>query len=83
HYIIKVANTSSEPRDVKFNFMGMRKKASLSEARVIYLRAADKRAENTLDRPDVVKPYETSTTISGQDFSAVVQPESFAVYIVK
>lgn len=83
HYIIKVANTSSEPRDVRFNFMGMRKKASLSEVRVIYLRAADKRAENTLDRPDVVKPYETSTTISGQDFSAVVQPESFAVYIVK
>lgn len=83
HYIIKVANTSSEPRDVRFNFMGMKKKASLSEVRVIYLRAADKRAENTLDRPDVVKPYETSTTISGQDFSAVVQPESFAVYIVK
>lgn len=83
HYIIKVANTSSEPRDVRFNFMGMRKKASLSEVRVIYLRAADKRAENTLDRHDVVKPYETSTTISGQDFSAVVQPESFAVYIVK
>lgn len=83
HYIIKVANTSSEPRDVRFNFMGMSKKASLSEVRVIYLRTADKRAENTLDRPDVVKPYETSTTISGQDFSAVVQPESFAVYIVK
>lgn len=83
HYIIKVANTSSEPRDVKFNFVGMKKKASLSNVRIIYLRAADKRAENTLDRPDVVKPYETSTTISGQDFSAVVQPESFAVYIVK
>lgn len=83
HYIIKVANTSSEPRDVKFNFVGMKKKASLSDVRIIYLRAADKRAENTLDRPDVVKPYETSTTISGQDFSAVVQPESFAVYIVK
>ncbi len=83
HYIIKVANTSSEPREVKFNFVGMKKKASLSDVRIIYLRAADKRAENTLDRPDAVKPYETSSKISGHDFSAVVQPESFAVYIVR
>ncbi len=83
HYIIKVANTSSEPREVKFNFVGMKKKASLSDVRIIYLRAADKRAENTLDCPDAVKPYETSSKISGHDFSAVVQPESFAVYIVR
>ena len=83
HYIIKVANTSSQPREVKFNFVGMKKKASLSDVRIIYLRAADKRAENTLDRPDAVKPYETSAKISGHDFSAVVQPESFAVYIVR
>lgn len=83
HYIIKVANTSSEPREVKFNFVGMKKKASLSDVRIIYLRAADKRAENTLDHPDAVKPYETSAKISGHDFSAVVQPESFAVYIVR
>ncbi len=83
HYIIKVANTSSEPCEVKFNFVGMKKKTSLSDVRIIYLRAADKRAENTLDRPDAVKPYETSAKISGHDFSAVVQPESFAVYIVR
>ena len=82
-YIIKVANTSSEPRDVKFNFVGMKKNASLSDVRIIYLRAADKRDENTLDRPDVVKPCETSAKVSGQEFNAVVQPESFAVYIVR
>lgn len=81
-YIIKVANTTSDPRDVTFNFEGMKKKASLSDVRVIYLHADDKRAENSLDNPDVIKPYETTSEVSGQQFNAVVQPQSFAVYIV-
>ena len=81
-YIVKVANTTSDPRDVTFNFEGMKKKASLSDVRVIYLRADDKRAENSLDNPDVIKPYETTTKVSGHQFNAVVQPQSFAVYVV-
>lgn len=81
-YIVKVANTSAEPRDVKFNFEGMKKKSQLAGVRTIYLRAADRRAENTLDNPDAVKPYETTAEVSGRTFNAVVQPESFAVYVV-
>lgn len=81
-YIIKVANTTAEPRDVTFNFEGMKKKASLSDVRVIYLHADDKRVENTLDEPDAVIPYETVAKASGHSFNAVVQPQSFAVYVV-
>lgn len=81
-YIIKVANTSAEPCDVKFNFDGMKKKSSLSGVHAISLCAADKRAENTLENPDAVKPQEAAVKASGLTFNAVVQPESFVVYVV-
>lgn len=82
NYIIKVVNTADDSRDVTLNFEGMKKKSSFSNVHVIYLSADDKRAENTLDKPDTVTPQETDMVVAGKSFNAVIHPGTFAVYVV-
>ena len=82
NYIIKVANTSDTPRFVTFNFDGLKKKSSLTDVDVLYMRADDKRAENTFDKPDTIKPHKSTMKVSGHKFNTLVQPESFSVYVV-
>ncbi|MCM1441016.1 MAG: carbohydrate binding domain-containing protein [Roseburia sp.] len=80
-YIVKVANTCGEPREITLNFEGMKKKSSLTDVRVITLHS-DSRAENNLDAPGTVKPAETTTTASGHTFTTELAPETFAVYVI-
>ncbi|MCM1522725.1 MAG: carbohydrate binding domain-containing protein [Muribaculaceae bacterium] len=79
-YIIKIANTSDEPREITLNFEGMKKNSQLADVRVITLHAAP-HDENTLDAPDTVRPSETSATAAGHTFTTELSPETFAVYI--
>lgn len=76
---IKVANTSDEAQTLNITLRGAK---NLSEARVITLGSADTDAENTLDNPSVVVPQERAATLSGNVLSDVLQPKTFAVYIV-
>lgn len=76
---IKVANTSDEAQPLNITLRGAK---HLSVARVVTLGSADTDAENTLDNPSVVVPQERAVTLSGNVLSDVLQPKTFAVYIV-
>ena len=77
---IKVANIGDEAQPLNITLRGAK---NLSEARVITLGSADTDAENTIDTPSVVVPQERAATLSGNILSDVLQPKTFAVYIVR
>lgn len=82
-YIVKVANTGTEPQPVNLNFAGMKKGSSLTSCRVITLDAPDPESENTLENPSTVTPKESTLPISGQKLTTTISPLTFAIYIVK
>lgn len=81
-YIVKVANTSNKPQDINMTF-NMKKKETLSSGKVIKLQSKNPDAENTVDNPNVVVPQESSVEVNGQNFCTTLEPETFAVYILK
>lgn len=81
-YIVKVANTSNKPQDINMTF-NMMKKETLSSGKVIKLQSKNPDAENTVDNPNVVVPQESSVEVNGQNFCTTLEPETFAVYILK
>ena len=81
-YIVKVANTSNKPQDIIMTF-NMKKKETLSSGKVIKLQSKNPNAENTVDNPNVVVPQESSVEVNEQNFSTTIEPETFAVYILK
>ena len=81
-YIVKVANTSNKPQDINMTF-NMKKKETLSSGKVIKLQSKNPNAENTVDNPNVVVPQESSVEVNEQNFSTTIEPETFAVYILK
>lgn len=82
-YIVKVANTGTEPQPLTLNFAGMKKGKALTSCRVITLDAPTPESENTLANPTVVTPKESTLPISGQTLTTTIAPLTFAIYIVK
>lgn len=82
-YIVKVANTGTEPQSLTLNFAGMKKGKALTSCRVITLDAPTPDSENTLENPTLVTPKESTLPISGQTLTTTLAPLTFAIYIVK
>ncbi len=77
-YIVKIANTSDIPQDIKLDFKGF--KGDFTTLTSEYLHA-DANAENTLDNPDIVKPVVESNTISpARNVTVTVPAKTFTVY---
>ncbi|MDO4497215.1 MAG: alpha-L-arabinofuranosidase C-terminal domain-containing protein [Bacteroidales bacterium] len=81
--IVKVVNTSNEAQEVTFNFQGKGKdlKQGFKEAEVIALQSADMDAENTLDKPDTIKPV--TSAISADTRKVTVEAKSFKIFVFK
>lgn len=77
--IVKVANTSDSPQQINIDLKGLKKGKTLNGGTTLTL-AADLKAENTLDNPDIVKPSESAVEATGTKFDATVGAKSFAVY---
>jgi alpha-L-arabinofuranosidase len=80
---MKVINVSDQPRDIKINFEGLRKKDSLSGEEAVSFHSDDPDAENTLDEPFKIVPESSSLDFEGKTLEATVAPKTFMVYVIK
>ncbi len=81
--IVKVANTSAEPRSLSFDFKGLRRSETISVVRRISLHSDDPDADNTLENPTAVVPVETALTVGGPVVNVELEPATFAIYFFK
>jgi len=79
--ILKIANTSKEPRKVVYTITGL--KASERKGTQTIFVSSDMDAENTLDKPDNVVPTEKEIRISGNKLEVDLAPQSFNLYTIK
>ncbi|MCM1520214.1 MAG: carbohydrate binding domain-containing protein [Lachnoclostridium sp.] len=83
NYIIKVVNTSDTAHKAKSNLKGLDSDDITRNVRMITLRSNNATADNTLQNPDIIKPLESSFTITGDSFTTTLKPEEFVVYIIE
>lgn len=83
-YIVKIANTSSDPQEVKLHFAGMKKKEGINSATVKTMQSNDPKAENSLEEPNKMMPKLEKIAIdNAQDWTTIVPAKSFQVYRFK
>lgn len=82
-YIIKVANTSKEVKDIRVNLTGVKKNATFTVGECTVMQNNDMKAINTLDTPLNIVPQKTNGTMEGNVFVAKTQPQSFNLYKIK
>ena len=76
-YIVKIANTSNEEKDITVTFNGLKK---LNAGEVTILHADDIQAENKIDNKNAVVPVTTDAQASGNVLTVKMKANSFAVY---
>nr|WP_255489428.1 alpha-L-arabinofuranosidase C-terminal domain-containing protein [Dysgonomonas sp. 216] len=81
-YIIKVANTSTETKDIKVNINGLNKKVTPKMGECVKMHAGEMSAVNTLDSPNNIIPQKTTATLNGNQVSISIEGEAFGVYQV-
>ncbi|MFS6557556.1 alpha-L-arabinofuranosidase C-terminal domain-containing protein, partial [Parabacteroides distasonis] len=79
--IVKLVNAGTKPADVKVNVNGLKKRALVSGS-CTYLQNCNLRAVNTLDGETVV-PRVRPVTVSGNELSLKLAPQSFGVYRIQ
>lgn len=83
-YIVKIANTSGDPQEVKLHFAGMKKKEGINSATVKTMQSNDPKAENSLEEPNKMMPKLEKIAIdNAQDWTTIVPAKSFQVYRFK
>ncbi|MBQ9675497.1 MAG: carbohydrate binding domain-containing protein [Bacteroidaceae bacterium] len=80
---VKVANTSSSSQFVSVKFEGMKKGQTFSKAKAIVLQSDNLEAENTIARPDLIKPFEIALQVSGNIVSGYLPANTFVVAVVE
>lgn len=82
-FIVKVANTSDKPHAITIDFDKLKKNESISGGNAITLTAPSLDAENSIERPDLVKPVTSAINVAGKSYSTILAPYSFTVYRFK
>ena len=82
-YIVKVANTSDQVQPLQMTFAGMKKQQSFSQGKCIKLTSAEMDKENTLENPSAIVPQESEVEVGAQSLSVEIEPNTFAVYVLK
>ena len=81
--IVKVANTSGQAQPLTLKLEGMKKNATLTSGRCIKLTTPNLDEDNTVDNPNNIVPKESTMQVSGQQVETTIEPNTFAVYILK
>lgn len=76
-YIVKIANTSGQEKNIQITFQGLKK---LKPGQVTLLYADDIYIENTIEHKDAVVPVKSEVQAQGNVLHATLKPHSFAVY---
>jgi alpha-L-arabinofuranosidase len=82
-YIVKVANTGTDAKDIRMTLTGGKKNAVYSVVDCIMMQNSNLKAINTLDSPSTIIPQKTSATIDGNVLNMKAQPQSFNVYKIE
>ena len=76
-YIVKIANTSNEEKEITVTFNGLKK---LNAGKVTVLHADDIQAENKIDHKNAVVPVTSDVQANGNVLNVKMKANSFAVY---
>ena len=76
-YIVKIANTSNEEKDITVTFNGLKK---LNVGKVTVLHADNLQAENKINHKDAVVPVTMDAQTEGNVLHVKMKANSFAVY---
>ena len=79
--ILKIANTSKEPKKVQYNIAGL-KKGERTAVHTI-LRSDNPDDENTRENPEAVIPVSKTISLPGNVFDVEVEPFSFNMFVIK
>lgn len=79
-YYVKIVNTSARIIPVKLFFKGLKKQEMFTNCELIILQASDLKMENTLDRPEQVRPKVRVLTSPGDYLNTTVEPYTVAIY---
>lgn len=83
-YIVKVINTSDTAQPVAITFEGLKASQRLAAEPSIIFHSDNPDADNTLDNPTAIVPHEASApTVGGNQMTAEVGAQTFAVYKIK
>ena len=76
-YIVKIANTTNEAKDITVTFNGLKK---LNAGKMTVLHADDLQAENKIDKKNAVVPVTTDAQVEGNVLNVKMKANSFVVY---
>ena len=76
-YIVKIANTSNEAKEINVTFNGIKK---LNPGKMTVLHADDIQAENKIDNKNVVVPVVSDAQANGNVLNVKMKANSFVVY---
>ena len=79
---VKVANTSSRSQVVSVRFEGLKKGQSFSHVKAIVLQSDDLEAENSIDHPNRIQPFEIPLQITGNVVSGTIPANTFVVAVM-
>jgi len=79
---VKVANTSSRSQVVSVRFEGLKKGQSFSHVKAIVLQSDDLEAENSIDHPNRIQPFEIPLQITGNVVSGNIPANTFVVAVM-
>ncbi len=82
-YIVKVANTSTEAKNVKVTLTGTKKNATFTVGDCIVIKNNNLKAINTLDIPTNIIPEKTTAVMEGNILNIQTEGQSFGVYKIK
>ena len=80
---VKVANTSSQSQYVRVKLEGLKKGQQFSSAKAVVLMSEDLEAENSIDHPNRIQPFEIPLQIVGNVVGGSLPANAFAVVVIK
>lgn len=80
-YIVKVINTTEQPKTIDILFDGLKKVQG--NATTLTLDCSDYTLDNTLENPDAIVPQEGWTKVEGNTIKTTIEGKNFVVFKVK
>ena len=80
-YIVKVINTTEQPKTIKIALEGV--KGTISKVNTITLDCSDYEMENTVDNPNAIVPQEAMVKATGNTINATVAGKNFVIFKAK
>ncbi|MGN0225532.1 MAG: alpha-L-arabinofuranosidase C-terminal domain-containing protein [Prevotella sp.] len=78
-YILKVVNTSWSEKKLEIELKGISRKNSITEARATTFHSDDMNAENTLDKPSSIIPFDSEIKVDGNSIRHTINGKTFVV----